>query len=75
MSMESPVLAAQSEAYERKERSRRAEPARGWPLPPGESGWPLALIDREGSVLALARPWQDQISGAAASLQRVLVGA
>ena len=54
---------------------RVEEPSRGWPLPPGESGWPLALVDQAGSVLALARPWRDQVSGTAAVLQRVLVGA
>ena len=57
------------------EMDRVEEPPRGWPLPPGESGWPLALVDREGSVLALSRPWPDQTPGAAALLQRVLVGA
>jgi tRNA pseudouridine55 synthase len=57
------------------ERDRVEEPAQCWPLPPGERGWPLALVDRAGSVLAIARPWTDQISGTAAVLQRVLVGA
>lgn len=53
---------------------RVEDPAAGWPLPPGESGWPLALVDGCGSILALARPWQDQLPGAAVLLQRVLVG-
>jgi len=56
------------------ERDRIEEPDHEWPLPPGESGWPLVLADREGSVLALARPWPDQTPGAEALLQRVLVG-
>jgi tRNA pseudouridine55 synthase len=56
------------------ERDRVEEPSRDWPLPPGESGWPLVLVDREGSVLAIARPWPDQTPGAEALLQRVLVG-
>ena len=56
------------------DRDRVEEPGRAWPLPPGERGWPLALVDGAGSVLALARPWEEQTPGAPASLQRVLVG-
>src|SRR6267142_621224 len=47
------------------EPDRVEEPAQGWPLPPGECGWPLALVDQSGSVLALARPWREQAPGAA----------
>ena len=53
---------------------RVEDTAAGWPLPPGETGWPLALVDRGGSILALARPWQDQTPGVAITLTRVLVG-
>ena len=42
------------------------------PLPPGEAGWPLALLDDEGALLALAKPWESQISGERASLLRVV---
>lgn len=45
-----------------------------WPLPPGECGWPLALAESDGSILALARPWEAQTAGTPALLQRVLVG-
>ncbi len=55
------------------ERVERAETV--WPLPPGERGWPLALLSPEGLVLGLARPWEDQIDGQPARLLRVLVGA
>jgi tRNA pseudouridine55 synthase len=42
------------------------------PLPPGETGWPLALLDDGGSLLALAKPWEAQASGERASLLRVV---
>ena len=57
------------------EGDRIEEPAARWPLPPGERGWPLALTDPAGSILALARPWPDQTPGAPLILTRVLVGA
>ncbi len=56
-------------------RDRIEEQRNGWSLPPGESGWPLALTDPQGDVLALARPWEMQSAGLPAQLQRVLVGA
>jgi tRNA pseudouridine55 synthase len=37
------------------EGSRVAAPARAWPLPPGETDWPLALQSPGGDLLALAR--------------------
>jgi tRNA pseudouridine55 synthase len=45
------------------------------PLPPGETGWPLALLDPAGTLLALARPWEEQRAGEHASLLRVLAAA
>jgi len=57
------------------ERDRVRQPAAAWPLPPGECGWPLALTEPDGGVLALARPWEAQTAGEPARLQRVLVGA
>lgn len=42
------------------------------PLPPGEVGWPLALLDDEGALLALAKPWEAQAAGERASLLRVV---
>ena len=48
--------------------------AAAWPLPPGECGWPLALAEPDGGILALARPWEAQTAGEPAQLQRVLVG-
>ena len=42
------------------------------PLPPGEVGWPLALLDDEGALLALAKPWEAQATGERASLLRVV---
>ncbi|HSQ59710.1 MAG TPA: hypothetical protein VLT84_04680, partial [Acidobacteriota bacterium] len=44
------------------------------PLPPGASGWPLALLDGAGTLLALAHPWDEQPPGLPLRLQRVLVG-
>jgi tRNA pseudouridine55 synthase len=55
-------------------RERVTAPAREWPLPPGETGWPLALVDEEGKVLGLARPWHEQSEGEPAKLLRVLTG-
>ena len=52
---------------------RIERPALGWPLPPGSTGWPVALYERETSLLALARPWEEQVPGVPASLQRVFV--
>ena len=44
----------------------------GYPLPPGAGGWPLALLDPEGALLAVAEPWNDQTPGAPLRLQRVV---
>lgn len=49
-------------------------PSREWPLPPGERGWPIALLSPEGELLALAHPWVEQAPGAPVLLLRVLVG-
>ena len=56
------------------DRSRVVEVAAEWPLPPGEKSWPLALADERGEVLALARPWSEQVEGEPAKLVRVLTG-
>ena len=53
---------------------RIEEPKQKWALPPGERGWPLALMAPDGTVLALARPWEAQVPGTPVLLQRVLVG-
>ena len=42
------------------------------PLPPGEVGWPLALLDTEGNLLALAKPWEAQAAGERVALLRVV---
>ncbi|MGE5174768.1 MAG: tRNA pseudouridine(55) synthase TruB [Hyphomicrobiales bacterium] len=52
--------------------ARVERPGAEAPLPPGEPGWPLALIDPRGSLLAVARPWEAQIEGERASLLRVV---
>ncbi|HEU4333119.1 MAG TPA: tRNA pseudouridine(55) synthase TruB [Candidatus Eisenbacteria bacterium] len=44
------------------------------PLPPGATGWPIALLDGAGTLLALAHPWDEQTPGLPLRLQRVLVG-
>jgi tRNA pseudouridine55 synthase len=44
----------------------------GYPLPPGAAGWPLALLDPEGVLLAVAEPWHEQTPGAPLRLQRVV---
>lgn len=54
------------------ERIERPDPQ--WPLPPGSTGWPVALLGPNGLLLALARPWEEQASGVPALLQRVFVG-
>jgi tRNA pseudouridine55 synthase len=41
-------------------------------LPPGEAGWPLALLDAEGTLLALARPLELQRAGEPMALLRVV---
>jgi len=51
---------------------RVERPANDDPLPPGETGWPLALLDDGGSLLALAKPWETQAPGERASLLRVV---
>ncbi len=45
-----------------------------WPLPPGERGWPLALLAPSGQALALAHPREGHVPGAPVGLLRVLVG-
>lgn len=45
------------------------------PLPPGERGWPLALLDAAGGLLAVARPWEAQRHGERAALLRVVAAA
>ncbi|HEU4725866.1 MAG TPA: tRNA pseudouridine(55) synthase TruB [Candidatus Eisenbacteria bacterium] len=51
----------------------RVEPSdAGYPLPPGASGWPVALVDPDGSILGMAEPWESQTAGAPLRLQRVL---
>jgi tRNA pseudouridine55 synthase len=53
----------------------RVEPTDGcWPLPPGEQGWPLALLSPSGQALAVAQPRESQIPGEPVGLLRVLVG-
>ena len=42
------------------------------PLPPGEPGWPLALLDQQGALLAIARPIKLQRVGAPLQLLRVV---
>jgi tRNA pseudouridine55 synthase len=56
------------------DRSRVIAAPEEWPLPPGEKGWPLALTDEGGEVLALAKPWHEQLEGEPAKLLRVLTG-
>ena len=51
---------------------RIVESDAGYPLPPGASGWPLALLDPEGTLLAVAEPWGEQTPGAPLRLQRVV---
>jgi tRNA pseudouridine55 synthase len=55
------------------------------PLPPGEPGWPLALVapdrgassdaGRHAELLAIAHPWETQRAGEPLRLQRVLAEA
>ena len=59
--------AAPAPTAERLERSDA-----GYPLPPGANGWPLALVDPDGSILGMAEPWEAQTPGAPLRLQRVL---
>jgi tRNA pseudouridine55 synthase len=51
---------------------RIVESEAGYPLPPGASGWPLALLDPEGTLLGVAEPWCEQAPGAPLKLQRVV---
>ncbi|HET9250627.1 MAG TPA: tRNA pseudouridine(55) synthase TruB [Candidatus Eisenbacteria bacterium] len=53
-------------------RDRVIAPERSWPLPPGETDWPLALTDGSGHVAGLARPWNEQAEGEPVRLLRVL---
>lgn len=48
-------------------------PDAGYPLPPGATGWPIALLDPAGALLGMAQPWEEQLAGAPLRLQRVLV--
>jgi len=50
-------------------------PARSWELPPTERGWPVALLDLEGVLLAIAKPIETQDPGMPLRLLRVLVSA
>lgn len=45
------------------------------PLPPGEPGWPLALLDPGGALVGLARPLELQRTGAPLALLRVVAAA
>ncbi|MEK7347909.1 MAG: tRNA pseudouridine(55) synthase TruB [Candidatus Eisenbacteria bacterium] len=47
-------------------------PDAGYPLPPGATGWPIALLDPAGALLGMAQPWEVQMAGAPLRLQRVL---
>jgi len=51
---------------------RIERPERSAPLPPGEPGWPLALLGPDGALLAVARPWESQRAGERAALLRVV---
>jgi tRNA pseudouridine55 synthase len=42
------------------------------PLPPGETGWPVALLDGAGALIALARPMEAQRAGEPMALLRVV---
>ena len=53
---------------------RVESPARSWPLPPTERGWPVALFGPEGTLLAIAKPIESQDPGLPLRLLRVLVG-
>ena len=55
---------------ERVEHSTHADP-----LPPGEPGWPLALLGADGALIALARPWEVQRPGRPVALLRVVAPA
>lgn len=53
--------------------AERIEPSSAdYPLPPGAAGWPVALLDPDGSLLGMAEPWEAQTPGAPLRLQRVL---
>ena len=54
-------------------RERIENPTPAWPLPPGVAGWPVALYGVDGTLLALARPWEEQLPEMPVQLQRVLV--
>ena len=45
------------------------------PLPPGEPGWPIALLDADGKLTALARPFETQRRGEPLALLRVVAAA
>lgn len=46
--------------------------ASGDPLPPGAAGWPVALLDPAGELLAIAAPWCEQTEGERLMLLRVV---
>ncbi len=47
-------------------------PESDYPLPPGATGWPIALLEPEGALLGMAQPWEEQRAGTPLLLQRVL---
>jgi tRNA pseudouridine55 synthase len=47
----------------------------GDPLPPGEPGWPIALVDPAGLLVALARNRESQSAGSPLGLLRVVAPA
>jgi tRNA pseudouridine55 synthase len=54
------------------EAARVEESDAGYPLPPGATGWPLALLAPEGALLALALPVVEQVEREPLRLQRVV---
>jgi tRNA pseudouridine55 synthase len=56
------------------EPARVAPPGEDWPLPPGETAWPLALKTPDGDLLAIARMPGPGEGPRRVELLRVLVG-
>jgi len=52
--------------------ARVEPPPASYLLPPGERGWPLALLDPAGELVALGRPAEDQRPAESLRLLRVL---
>ncbi len=51
----------------------RVEPSGAtWPLPPGALGWPVALVDEDGALVAVAHPVEEQTEALPMRLLRVL---